>query len=587
MNDRYGVFGSADLPFDTDNLDEIVARLRRDKGDNERVEAKRAQGGVDKALWKSVSAFANTDGGLIILGLDEEAGFAPTTEFPAVKVQDQIASGLRAGVGMKPAVSPVPQHRTSTAEFEGATLVLLEIHPMRTDPGLLAQMPCYVENLGLAKGSFKRYFDQDQNLSAYEIHALQTIHRYDDTDRQPVTGATEEDLDTAAIASVIQSLKDQGSQISRGASGSTQILQRINAVSVVGGAATPTLAGLLTLGNYPQQFFPQLFIDVTSHPTTEKSRSKSGIRFDSRHICDGPMPMAIDSAVTQVMSILRTRYREIGHQVVDEKEIPDVVIREAVANAVMHRDYDDYTRGQQISVDVYPDRVEITNPGGLWADRTIDNIAEGRSVSRNEALARLLSQVLNEEGARVAENQGSGVPRMIHTMQAHGLPAPTFYDRVGSFTVTLPRFGLITSDVQRWLDEFGPGENRVQDVALVFARDQGAVTPQMLRNHLGVDSDDARRELLALVASGKLKQIGVDHYQLSTVPAAPDDTLTPMQHAIMRALSTDLPLSARDIADKIDRAVGTVRPQISDLVDRGLIVPTAPPTSRHRAYLLP
>lgn len=47
MNDRYGVFGSADLPFDTDNLDEIVARLRRDKGDNERVEAKRAQGGVD------------------------------------------------------------------------------------------------------------------------------------------------------------------------------------------------------------------------------------------------------------------------------------------------------------------------------------------------------------------------------------------------------------------------------------------------------------------------------------------------------------------------------------------------------------
>ncbi|MDO5512428.1 ATP-binding protein [Corynebacterium sp.] len=586
MNDGY-VAESADLDVDTDNLDEIVTRLRRDKGDNERVEAKRAQGGVDKALWKSVSSFANTDGGLIILGLDEEAGFAPTTGFPAVKVQDQIASGLRTGTGKKPAVTPVPQHRTSTAEFEGATLVLLEIYPMRSDPGLLPQMPCYVENLGIAKGSFKRYFDQDQNLSAYEIHALQTIQRHDDTDRQPVIGSSEEDLDSAAITSVIQRLKDQGSQISRGTSGSTQILQRINAVTIVGDVPTPTLAGLLALGNYPQQYFPQLFIDVTSHPTPEKSRSSNGIRFNSRHICDGPMPIAIDSAVNHIMSVLRSRYREIGHQVIDEKEIPDIVIREVVANAVMHRDYDDYTRGQQISVDIFPDRVEITNPGGLWGDRTVDNIAEGRSVSRNEVLARILSQILNEDGARVAENQGSGVPRILHSMRAHGLPAPTFSDHVRSFTVTLPRFGLITSDVQTWLDEFGPGENRVQDVSLVFAHDQGVVTPQMLRNHLGVDSDDARRELLDLVKAGKLTQVSVDHYQLSTVPAAVDDALNPMQQAIMKVLSVDHPLSAKDIADRIDRAVSTVRPQISELVSRGLILPTAPPTSRHRAYRLP
>lgn len=86
----------------------------------------------------------------------------------------------------------------------------------------------------------------------------------------------------------------------------------------------------------------------------------------------------------------------------------------------------------------------------------------------------------------------------------------------------------------------------------------------MLRSHLGVDSDDARKELEALVAAGKLQQIGLDNYRLTP------ETLT----------------SAKHIAQQVGRSLNTVRPALAELVELGLITPTAAPTSRNRAYLL-
>ena len=57
----------------------------------------------------------------------------------------------------------------------------------------------------------------------------------------------------------------------------------------------------------------------------------------------------------------------------DELEIPSEVLREAIANAVVHREYHPYFQGQPVTVDVYADRIEISNPGGLWGGKTIDN----------------------------------------------------------------------------------------------------------------------------------------------------------------------------------------------------------------------
>lgn len=111
---------------------------------------------------------------------------------------------------------------------------------------------------------------------------------------------------------------------------------------------------------------------------------------------------------------------------VDEPETPEIAIREAVVNAVMHRVYNPQVQGRQVQVDIYPDREEINNPGGLWGDRTLENLDENRSTTRNPALANLLSHLpspggsspcCGEPGQRHPENEaGDAAPRTSPTL---------------------------------------------------------------------------------------------------------------------------------------------------------------------------
>lgn len=532
-------------------------------------------------MWDTVSAFANTSGGTIILGLDETEDFSVVPELAVESIANQLVNGLDPKPGAVPKVTPVPEIRMGEIMLPQGGVVVLEVDAFRQHPRLLPHMPCFVTAKGIKDGSFKRVFDHDQRLSAYEIHELQSRGHRDGTDRQPVDGAVGGDINQSAATDLINRLKAQGSRIADGAVDEIEILTRLNVFGAGGAERTPTFSGLMSLGWYPQQFYPQLFIDVTAHPGAEKSTGDGGVRFDSRRICDGAMPVAIENAVTEVLSHLRTRYREAGPGIVEEKEIPDIAVREAVANAVMHRDYGDLVRGQQIAVDIYPDRVEVTNPGGLWGDRTVENLSENRSMSRNEALARLLSQVVDSRDNKVAENQGSGIQRMIGAMRSHGLPAPQFSADIGSFKVIMPRFGLIGPDVQTWLEQVGGGDNRSQDVALVIARDQGSVTPKILRQQLGIDSDDARMELSRLVEQAKLSQIGPERYAL--VSDMPE--LTKTEIAVLNALSFTAPRTARQVSEEMGKTVTSVRIHLRVLVEKKLVVATAPPTSRNRSYL--
>lgn len=558
------------------DLKEEVIFMRTSGKDNERVEVKSAQSKVGKAVWTSVSAFANTAGGVILFGLDENNDFQPVAEFSPSATQDSLLSSLSENPNSTPAVNPVPRYSIETTAWDGRPILALHIEAIRDDPRLQTQMPCFVHAQGLKNGSYKRVGDQDQRLNSYEIYSLQNQFRNDESDNAINEDASIGDLDEEAIRNMIARMTKQGSRVAADTTSREEILQRIGVMR----GEHPTLAGLLVLGRYPQQFYPQLFIDVVVHPAAQKSASVSGARFLDRRHCDGPLHVAIDDAVSATMKALRVRYREVNGKVIEEPEIPEIAVREAITNAVMHRDYGMYQRGQQVAVDIYPDRVEIISPGGLWADRTVDNIDEGRSVSRNQRLASLLSQVIAADNYQVAQNQGSGVPRMLTAMQHQGL-VPGFVDEISSFTVTLPRFGLIDQEHQNLLARIGPGENRTQDIALSLAHDLGAVSPQILRQHLGVDSDDARRELRILAAKERLIELTPDSFRLK-----PAVELTELQNEILQVLSPEREHSAREIADLIGRAVSTVRPHINGLVELGYVKPTAPPTSRNRAYLL-
>ena len=563
----------------------IVARLRRQASDDGEVEVKAAGGTrLPSSLWDSVSAFANTDGGLIIFGLEEGAGFAPATGFRPQQIIDALVAGLSQAPNVAPKVMPVPVYDLDRGEVDGSPVVALRIHSLRGRTDIT--LPCFVTAKGVIGGSYKRVDDQDVRLSAYEVQLFRQQHVPQVVDREPVTAASTDDLDDVVIGEVLAGLRRAGSRALTGVSDEDRraALRRINAVTADG---LPTLAGYLTLATYPQQEFPSLVIDVAVHPGTVKS-TDSTVRFLDRKRCDGPLAEAISAAVTAVARNLSRKRIIEGAGGRDELEIPEDVLREAVTNAAVHRDFSAVVREQQVAVDVFPDRVEVSNPGGFWGDRTKENIGDGHSAQRNPNLVRLLGLVPLPGGGYVVENQGSGVPRMIAAMREHGLPAPDYSaSTLSRVVVKLDRFGLLGPDVVEWLEALPFDLDRESQVAMAIARRNGTVTVGDLRAQLGLDSDDARRVIARLVSEEALFGINDGPYRLNLPDVPGTGVRSDTEWEILSVLAPDEPRSIRDIARVTGKTANALRPVLRKLVGDGAVLATAPPTSRSRKYVLP
>lgn len=556
-----------------ESIADTVSRLRRQGTDDATCEVKASGQALSKGVWESVSAFANTRGGRIILGLEESGGFTPVSDFRLDKVRDQFVAGIGDG-GSDPAVLPAPTYELRREEVDGAPVLCIDIVE-----NSLRNKPCHVRSAGVQRGSYKRVDDKDIRLSTTEIHEMQTATEPADSDRSPVVAASIDDLDTGLLQALLT--HHAGSRALRGAQTLPDQLKRLN---VVDKAGEVTLAGLLTLGVYPQQFFPRLLIDVTVHPGREKAPADTRVRFVHRELCDGPMPEAIRHAIAATRQHLQ-RYSTVeGGERVDHVEIPEEVLREAISNAVVHREYHPMFLGESVNVDVYPDRVEVGSPGGLWGGKTADNLDDGRSTCRNQILMQLLQHIPQGEAAGfTVEGQGGGVPMMIHQMQARALDRPGFDISPDRVKVVLRRHGAEIPALREWLRGLSTEAlTDREESALLLARREGSVTVRSLRAHLGMDSDDVRAALDRLVAAGLLRPEGEEAFVLWSDGPGPSAT----EREVLGHLSLTREVAIHDIAAATGRAVTSLRPILRGLVDRGLVVPTAPPQSRNRKYLL-
>lgn len=413
-----------------ETFDAVIKRLRKQGRDDSSVEVKECGRKLSKDVWESISAFANTEGGLLILGVSESKGFVPVEGFELDAVRDQFLSGMGDG-GVKGRLTNPPRYSIERRELDGEPVMLVRI-----DELVASRKPCYITERGVQGGSYKRIDDADIALSANEIYALANACAVTASDRESVTDACVSDLDEAIYSLTFAKAAQIMPRALKGAETTEEKLKRLNFIDSVGGA---TKAGLLCAGAYPQQFFPKLNVDVAVHPGLEKSMV-SAVRFADRVICEGTIGEMVESSVLAVVKNLRTvsSVKELGR--VDEPEIPVAVLREAVANALIHRDYDARFDGESVSIDVYPDRIEITNPGGLWGGKSRSNLADGRSCCRNATLMKLMSIVPLPSGAgSPAEGNGSGIPLMINECVERGLRSPEFRPAIDHFKVVVFR----------------------------------------------------------------------------------------------------------------------------------------------------
>lgn len=300
----------------------------------------------------------------------------------------------------------------------------------------------------------------------------------------------------------------------------TSLLQRFMALAGLSDYFdTPTLAqNLQLIGNkgvlkngavlffhrHPQQIFAYAVIRCVLFDGVEK-----------RYILDdksfqGSLLDQYYSAMTWLRSKLNISYDIEGQGGQPRKEIweiPETVLKEALVNALGHRNY--YEKGAEIAVEVYTDRIEISNPGGLVSAIPMAQFGK-RSHSRNPLIFGLLAR------AKLVEKIGSGVPRMRALMREAGLPAPVFLTE-GSFFVTFFRPVNFDRWVERWVDTLT--ENRIHILRMI--QKNPAITKKELSQTTSLSASAIDKNIEYLKKIGLLSREGADrggHWNIHFIP---------------------------------------------------------------------
>lgn len=574
------------------SLDAMVERLRRLGLEPTEIEVKAAVGGLPKTVVETLSAFANGDGGTLLLGLDED-GFRLAPGFDATKIRDALADACHQKV--------TPPIRTSieVVDFEGAHVVRLDVEEI--DP---VDKPCFVTDRGEYNGSYVRGGDGDRKLSRYEVTQLLSNREQPTHDQEVVVEASLDDLDPRMVEQVLRHAGDRSPRAFDGVEPVTA-LTRLGAVREVDGAPRPTLAGLVSLGVYPQQFFPQLFASVVVLPTTQMGElGPEGERFLENVTVDGPIPVILHE-VTTVLRRNMSRaaiVRGLGRE--DRYDYPTEVIRELVTNALMHRDYSPESRGTQVQIELYPDRLVVKSPGGLFGGVTVDQLGADRieSKSRNATLAKLLADVPlpDRPNETIAENRGSGLVTAVAELRRAGMSPPEFDADPGRLMVTVPRTALLAPQTVEWIASLGlPNLSDAQHLALAIMRSSGRVSVGMLRAW-GVSDTDARRATRDLVTRGvavrtggkryasyrlaeEVDQLALPGLEIPVAAAVPREGIEAELDVMVQAIRAGHATS-RGMAEHLGMGYQTVLRRLRELEDRGIVVPTRPKRSSKQSY---
>ncbi|MDM8084885.1 ATP-binding protein [Cellulomonas cellasea] len=480
------------MPGLQSEADDAVARLRLATTDLQWVEAKRAEHGLPQSLAETVSAFANAGGGLILLGLDEAAGFTPVGIDPR-RLADGIAQTCA------DAVEPPIRAHVDIVAVDGQPVVAARIEELPAD-----RKPCYVKTRGIERGSYLRTHDGDRRLTTYEVHVLHASHGQPRDDMAPVEGASRADLDPELVSALVRRLRGTRGPVFARAS-DHEILRMVGVLTTDGTHERVTLAGLLALGVYPQQYVPQLDTTFVVYPTNDGRPLGDGTRFLDNQSIDGPIPYQVSSAVEALMRNMRRRSIVVGLGREERWEYPTEALREIIANALMHRDYHPLAHGTQVRIELYPDRLVVTSPGGLHGPiATEDLLSESVSSSRNAVLAKLLEDVQIPGSARtICENRGSGLLATAAMLRSAGMEPPILTSDVRSFRVELRNHGLLDDDATAWLSTLDTMSlNDRQRLGLAYLRRHEQLSNAGYRSLTGCDALTATRELSTMAAGG-------------------------------------------------------------------------------------
>lgn len=400
-----------------EELRELAARVQIQRAEAQYIEVKTAKDGCPKRLYDTLSSFSNQDsGGILIFGLDERAAFQAVGVYDLHDLQKKVTEQCNQ---MDPPVRAV----FTFTEYEGVNICSAEIPAID-----LAERPCYYKGAGKVKGAYVRVGDADLPMTDYEIYSYEVYRKHVHDDERIVERIPVSMLERTRLERFLNDKKAERPQFSM-----LQESQMLEMLNVTRGGV-PTLAGIMNFCIYPQGIFPQYSITAVVVPGYEIGDVGEDMeRFmDNKRIC-GTISEMVEEAVgfcKRNMKIKTIIDPDTGRRR-DKTEYPLNAVREAVLNALIHRDYSEHTEGTPVQIDFFKDRLEIHSPGNLYGRMTVEQLGVARPDLRNPALAVMAESLTG------AENRYSGIPTIRKEMADAGLPEPVFENRRNEFVVVL------------------------------------------------------------------------------------------------------------------------------------------------------
>ena len=400
-----------------EELEKLAIRVTIQKAESQTIELKSAHQGCPTRLYDSLSSFSNqNEGGVILFGIDEKDDFSIKGVYDSQDLQKKVAEQCKQ---MEPPVRAL----FTVCDIDGKKIVSAEI------PGVDVDLrPVFYKGVGRIKGSYIRVGESDEPMSEYEIYSYEAFRKRIRDELRTVDDEKFSLINNERISHYLNEVKKEKDNLAKSVS-DDDILELMGITK----GGKPTLAGLMCFSIYPQAYYPQLCITAVALPGTEQGIS--GIndeRFIDNKRITGSIPEMLDSAVDFVrrnsrnITIIDSNGRRI-----DKPEYPVKAVREAILNALVHRDYSSYTENIPVRIEMYRDRLEIINSGGLYGNISINELGQVRPDTRNPALANIL------EVLHYTENRYSGIPTIMNEFASNNFPMPVFSVKHGDFKVVM------------------------------------------------------------------------------------------------------------------------------------------------------
>ena len=532
------------------SVESLLAELRA-LDEHPRIEAKRA-GQVGSSVMQTICAFANEPGlggGYLLLGVCEPNELDDKFWLEGVADIDKLLNDIQCNC-REQFETPIPV-QCETALLEDKRVVAVYVPELDA-----AAKPCVFKGKFDSKnkrktGVWRRGLNGDYECSQQELEPLLLAKSGLSFEQVVLPDAEWDDLDVGAISLYRQLRARVRPQAEELLATDEEMLRALNLVKRVDGHWRPNVAGLLLLGKplSLRRLLPAVRVDYVRIQGVQWVQDPSQ-RFATTQDFREPLIRLIARLEATILDDMprHFRLREGETQRSDQPLLPQKVIREAVVNALMHRDYQ---VNQPTLVVRYSNRLEIRNAG--YSLKPTAMLGEMGSLLRNPVIASVLYDL------DFAETKGTGIRTMRRLLQELGLTAPVFssHQLENQFTAIYLLHQLLGEEQLRWLHQFSHLHLTDDEAkALILAAETGAVDNAALRAISGLDTLAASQTLRRLHHDRGLLVKGgggpSTYYQLAELPVLPlfeaPQTSSPCElNATSTLNASDLGANASDL----------------------------------------